>query len=115
MLTSLLIQAGTGLFADDDILTEGPLARSVSKATRRLLTGIHDINANVLYVLIGLHLAAVSYYLLVRRDNLVLPMLTGRKQVQEGSAVRNEPFVSPWLAMLLVGLAGALVWWLVDR
>ncbi len=53
MLTSLLVQAVTGLFANDDILTEGPLADSVSKATSNTLTGIHQLNAWVLYGLIA--------------------------------------------------------------
>ena len=120
MLTSLLVQAATGLFADDEILTKGPLAGTVSKATRRLMTGIHDTNAYVLYALIALHLAAVGYYLVVRRENLVRPMLTGVKRlpVTEGEAVgaaAEQRFVNPLLAALLLSLAAVAVWLLVDR
>jgi cytochrome b len=118
MLLSLLVQAGTGLFADDEILTEGPLADSVSKQTSRLLTGIHDINGNVLYVLIGLHLAAIGYYLIVRRENLIRPMLTGVKRLPaavDQTAGADERFVSPLWALLLLSLAAVLVWLLVAR
>ncbi len=118
MLASLLVQAGTGLFADDEILTKGPLAGAVSKATRRFLTGIHEINANVLYVLIALHLVAVGYYLIVRRENLIRPMLTGFKRLPEtesGVAEAEHRFASPLLAALLLSLAAAGVWLLVNR
>jgi cytochrome b len=117
MLLSLIVQAGTGLFADDEILTEGPLAGTVSKATRRFLTGIHDINANVLYVLIAMHVAAVAYYLIVRRENLIRPMLTGVKRVpaEDAAAVEAEQsFASPLRAALLLALATAAVWLLVG-
>ena len=116
MLVSLLVQAGTGLFADDEILTEGPLAGTVSAATSRFLTGIHNLNANVLSVLIALHLAAVGYYAIVRRENLIRPMLTGVKRLPAAdgeSVVAEERFASPLLAALLVSLAAAFVWLLV--
>lgn len=114
MLTSLLLQAGTGLFANDDILTEGPLARSVSKATSDRLTAIHDWNATVLYVLIGAHLAAVLYYLLVRKENLVRPMLTGRKLVTGDAAPADLRAGAGGLtAALVLAVAAGGVWWLV--
>lgn len=87
------VPAVTGLFARDDILTAGPLVRYVSKETSRTLTAIHELNATVLYVLIGLHLAAVFGYLIFRKNNLIKPMLTGRKAATaeiEG-LVRMEP------------------------
>jgi cytochrome b len=79
MLISLLIQAGTGLFANDDILTEGPLSGWVSKETSDWLTGIHHLNQNVLLVLIAVHICAILFYLIARRENLISPMITGTK------------------------------------
>ncbi|MGH6628561.1 MAG: cytochrome b/b6 domain-containing protein, partial [Burkholderiales bacterium] len=44
MLVSLLVQTGSGLFADDDVMTSGPLAKHVSDHTVSLLTRVHDAN-----------------------------------------------------------------------
>lgn len=65
MLGVLLVQVGTGLFANDDIFTEGPLYPLVSKATSDLLTEIHEINQGLLIALIVLHLGAIFFYLAV--------------------------------------------------
>ena len=65
MLASVLLQATTGLFANDDIFVEGPLASRVSADLSALLTSIHRFNFYVLLGLIVLHLAAVFFYLVV--------------------------------------------------
>lgn len=80
MLLVLLVQAGTGLFADDDIVTTGPLGDLVASGTRERLTTIHAYNADLILVLAGLHLAAVLSYLILKRQNLIGPMITGRKR-----------------------------------
>ena len=46
MLLALFVQAGTGLFANDDIMTEGPLYSLVSKATSDFFTDIHQTESN---------------------------------------------------------------------
>ena len=80
MLTALGVQVGTGLFANDDIFTEGPLAHWVSKATSDVLTHIHHTNKFILIGLVGVHMAAVAFYYAVKRENLVTPMVTGYKR-----------------------------------
>jgi cytochrome b len=119
MLVSLLVQATTGLYANDDIFTEGPLAKTVSKATSDTLTWVHDVNSNILFVLIGVHLLAVFGYLLVKRDNLIRPMITGRKVLPPGTpaerTVDDPPFASPWRAAVVLACAAALVWAVVGR
>jgi cytochrome b len=116
MLASLLLQAATGLFARDDILTQGPLAKYVSKETSRLLTAIHETNAVVLYVLIGVHLAAVLGYLLVKKENLIRPMLTGRKPATTAADIAGDaPFARSYAAVAILAAAAAAVWLLVSR
>ncbi len=113
MLSVLLVQAGTGLFANDDIATEGPLAKLVSKALSDRITGIHDINVVLLYVLIGLHLAAVAFYFFRKRDNLVKPMLTGFKDAEAtGEAARTAG--NTWLAAALLAACAGCVYLLVK-
>ena len=79
MLASLLVQAGTGLFANDDVMMEGPLVKHVSGRTSEIATAIHDVNAVILMALIALHILAVLYYWFGKKQNLILPMVTGRK------------------------------------
>jgi len=79
LLIVVLIQALTGLFTDDDIFFQGPFARYVSNSTVALFTSIHRFNQYLIFVLVGLHIAAISYYYFVKRENLVGPMVTGAK------------------------------------
>ena len=111
LLTSLGVQAGTGLFANDDIMIEGPLAVHVSKATSDLLTQVHEVNFNVLLALIAVHVLAALYYLVFRRDNLIMPMITGSKAA-EGDDARGG---APWRAVLLLALSGGAVWLLLQE
>ncbi len=78
------LQAVTGLFATDEIAFNGPLYRAVSSEWNELFTRWHKLAEWLLYGLIALHILAVLYYTRVRKDNLVKPMITGRKEVPEG-------------------------------
>jgi cytochrome b len=110
LLASLLVQTGTGLFANDDVMLEGPLADHVSKETSDLLTRIHHINFSVLLALVTVHVGAALYYLRAKRENLILPLVTGRKQVPEGLPVPDRRGGPLWLAAALLALSAAIVW-----
>jgi len=114
MLASLLLQASTGLFANDDILTEGPLAKFVSGATSSLLTTIHRYNFYVLVVLIAIHIAAVLFYLVVKRENLIGAMFTGRKRVPAHADFTDGRMTSAWVAVAVVIVIAAAVGVLVN-
>ena len=87
MLLALAVQVGLGLFAlDEDALYGGPLSHLVSYETARTLAERHETVFWILVALIALHVLAILYYLLVRRTNLVTPMITGRKPAVEGEA-----------------------------
>lgn len=112
MLTVLVVQGISGLFANDDIVTEGPWAKFVSDATSDRLTTVHRYNEKVMYALIALHLAAIAYYRFAKRENLVTPMLTGDKHglsavpAEDGARMRLRGAV---FAALAAGLVGYLV------
>jgi len=111
LLTVLLVQAGTGLFANDDIATEGPLYGWVSKGTSDWITEAHEVNAGIIVALVVLHVAAVLFHLIYKRDNLLVPMLTGDKPCD---TTDGPPGMRPrWLAMAAVALAAAAVYLLV--
>ena len=114
MLASLLLQASTGLFANDDIFTEGPLAKYVSGATSSLLTTIHRYNFYVLASLIAIHIAAVLFYLIVKRENLIGAMFTGRKRIPAHVELADGRMASTWIAVAVVVVTAVTVGVLVN-
>ncbi|PWC82296.1 cytochrome B [Azospirillum sp. TSH100] len=109
ILLVLLVQAGCGLFTSDDILVDGPLVHLISGATVALLSSLHRLLANGIFVLIGLHVAAVFFHLLVRKDNLIRPMVTGRK-ILPARLVASEPRRAPTgLALAILAASAGLV------
>ena len=112
MLASLLLQGATGLFANDDVMLEGPLVKHVSKAVSDAVTRVHDVNAVVLLVLVCIHVAAVFYYLLGKREDLIRPMLTGKK-AWIGSPPAAQR-VALWRAAALLLAAAGLVYLIVN-
>ena len=111
MLASLLVQATSGLFANDDVMMEGPLAKHVSNRASDIATAIHDVNAAVLLTLIALHIAAVLFYLFAKKENLIAPMISGRKLGETSSAPALG--VSVWLAAVLLGCSAAAVYFVI--
>lgn len=101
LLASLLAQASTGLFANDDIFFEGPLAGSIAKDLSDRLTGFHKTNALVLLALVAMHVGAVFLHLAVERQNHLTPMITGRKRLPVSVAVPEPGQPRPWLAAVL--------------
>jgi cytochrome b len=114
LLSSLFVQAATGMFANDEISTEGPLAAHVSIAMSDWLTTVHRYNFNVLLVLISLHVAAVLFYLLAKRENLINAMVTGRKRMPEGKPAAAGRMASTWRAAMILAIAAAAVAALVN-
>lgn len=106
LLALLLAQAGSGLFANDDISTYGPLYEWVSSRTSRLLTRLHHLNFNILLALVALHISAIVFYRLVKGEDLIHPMLHGYKAV-ECSDVPPARAANPWLALGLLGVCAA--------
>jgi cytochrome b len=105
LLSLAALQAATGLFANDDISFNGPLYALVSKETSDACTAFHHRAMWALLALVALHLAAIAFYVRVKRDNLVLPMLTGWKA--EGP-VQAESARGGGLLAFVVALAIAL-------
>jgi len=116
ILLVLLAQAVTGLFANDDIASEGPLAKFVPQATSDKLSAFHaDLNSVLIYVLVGLHVAAVAYYFFFQRQDLVKPMITGDKEGLEPEAVAGDGWRTRVLALVLFALCFAAVIWVSKR
>jgi cytochrome b len=110
MLLALLLQAVTGLFATDDIATQGPLYNWVSDAAASRLTSIHLFNQAAILALVALHLLAVLFYFLVKKENLVTPMITGRKPWHERLDPKMNAAPSTWIALLVVLFCAACIY-----
>ena len=87
LLATLAALVTTGLFSNDDIAFQGPLFNLVSQELSNKLSSLHALSFNALIVLVPLHLAAIVYYAKVKKHNLVVPMLTGKKIVPKSKAV----------------------------
>lgn len=114
LLGLLLGQALTGLFASDpDIFEYGPLAGWVATATSRNLTGWHEEIAELMLVFIGVHVLAVLVYLFFKRQNLIWPMVTGKKPAGDVPAGEGIDGSRVWLALVVAALAAAALYWVV--
>lgn len=112
MLAMVATQAITGLFTSDDIVWAGPWNPAVSGETASLLGKLHHENFEILQLLIGLHLVALVFYAVWKRQRLVPAMVTGRKpadSVPDAEAIES----SQLLKALVVALLSAGVVYLV--
>ncbi len=111
LITMLAVQVGTGLVADDEIATTGPLNKFVETATGLAATSWHkDFGQWILVALVALHLAAIAYYRR-RGTNLVPPMITGDKHLPASVPPSLDTTATRLRAALLACLcAGVAVW-----
>ncbi len=108
MLLLLAVQVATGLCAntDDDYMINGPLAKYVGKQLSDRLSGIHAFNFNLILGMIVLHLVALIAYRVFKGQDLVRPMITGKKRLP--GAMRAPRLASP-LRAIVVGLVAAII------
>lgn len=110
LLGLLAAQIGAGLFAQDvDGLESGPLATYVAYETADAAREWHHLLFNLLAAVIVLHLAAILFYRVVKRDNLITPMITGKRSY--GRTVQTPAIAPAWLALVVAALSAAIAWW----
>ncbi len=92
LLVCLVLLVGCGLFAVDvDGLESGPLSSRVTFETGRLASKIHGLAFNGLEALVVLHLVAIAFYAAFKRQDLVGPMVTGRRRGAGQGMVGGSP------------------------
>ena len=117
LLALLCAQLATGLVADDEIASVGPLNRFVGGATVGLATGYHKaVGQWLLIALVALHVGAVLFYLLARRRNLVAPMWHGDKPHPSGLDLptSRDGAGTRLLALLLFAACAAGAAWIAS-
>lgn len=114
MLAVLTAQVGLGLFAEDeDGLAWGPLSALLDGDTVEWVTDLHDWLFNVILALSALHVAAILFYALFKRRNLIGPMITGRGSAPDGvEPMRGAP---AWRLLAALAIASAAAAWLWSR
>lgn len=107
MLLLLATQIGIGLFvSDEDGLNTGPLSHLVDYDGARTLAERHETLFYILLGFIAVHVAAILFYLLVKRDNLITPMVTGYRAAPGSSeAMIGAPL---WRFLVAAALAASL-------
>lgn len=115
LLALLAVQVGTGLIADDEIASTGPLNRYVATATGLAATAWHkDVGQWIIVALVLLHVAAIVFYLVKKGVNLVRPMLVGDKLLPEGTPASLDSAATRFIALVVAAAAAALVTWVVS-
>lgn len=116
LLLALGLQVTSGLFADDEIATSGPLTARASSAAVKLASRYHTTLGKLLIIaLVVLHIAAIAWHQR-RGRNLVKPMVSGDKpasQVGNVTASRDDAGTRV-LALVLLAICAAVVYALVQ-
>ena len=112
LLMLLAVQAGTGLGANDDGATEGPLFAYVGKADSDWLTHIHYLNFSLIQLAVVAHVLAIVTYAIVKRHDLVRPMITGWKSLP--ADMQAPRLAGPIRAAVVFVLAAGIVSFAVN-
>ncbi len=125
LLFALSVQVVTGLFVDDEIAFQGPLAKYVSNSVVSFLSQIHEGNQGVIYILITIHIAAIWYYNKFKGENLIKPMISGDKEIDPSEEAKYLPAdlgraskdgaLQRGLALLLLSVIAVTVGYFISR
>lgn len=117
LIALVSFQSISGLFTNDDISLYGPLYQLVSKDFSDFITGWHTKIVYVLMAFIALHIAAIVFYRIFKKDNLVKPMVIGYKEVEGIEAnkaaidenIQNQNKIKCGVGALIIALSIAIV------
>ena len=112
MILLISLQAISGLFINDDVFSSGPYYESVSKDIEKIMVFLHHNVFDFMIAAIILHLVAIGYYVRIKKQSLILPMITGKKaeKINNTLEIKHSKL---WTALLVVIVAAIFVYWLV--
>lgn len=111
MLSLLLIQTISGLFADDDIFTAGPWNHAISSEWQDIMNNFHHLTFDIILIVIGLHLSAILFYRFYKGQRLPEAMIHGKK------LLANEPELTSHLtgrALWVASMAALLCYLIIE-
>ena len=107
LLLVLSLQVITGLFTTDDIFSAGPLNAHVSEDVASFMGAWHHRLSTLIKVFVGLHIFAVVFYLVFKKQNLTRAMISGKKPAAD--VPKTEEIPGPMgrrgLAVAVISLA----------
>lgn len=104
LLALLAWQATSGLFVNDDIAFEGPWVRLIDKSLSDTIATFHKFSSYGILILVGLHLAAIIFYAVMKKQKLLPPMIHGWKASETGEAP-SAPFKTSSPAAVIFAIA----------
>lgn len=116
MMLAILLQASTGLFNSDDYYF-GPLSGLIDKNLAAFFSNIHQLNFDLLKLLIATHIIAILYYKFYKKENLSNAMITGKKTMVAAEKEINLvaiPSSKLALALLVLVLCAGIVYGLAN-
>lgn len=115
LLGFALLQVATGLFSDDEIATNGPLAKMAPSMWVGRATHYHSaVGKYILIALVLLHVAALVFYRVRHKKKLVLAMVVGDKELPDPFESARDDVRSRLLACAVFGVCAGLVAGLVQ-
>jgi len=113
-LLLLSLQVATGLVADDDVATTGPLNAHVAGRLAKRASAWHaGWGADLILALIALHVLAIGWYTLRLRAPLLRAMWSGDKPLPAGTPASADSAASRGLGLAIWAAAAVGVWALV--
>lgn len=113
LLALLVAQVATGLVADDEVATVGPLNRFVEATLALKATAWHErVGQYLIIALVVAHVGAVLYHLRIKKRNLIAPMWHGDKRVAPGVPASEDGWPQRALAVVVAGVGLALAGWI---
>jgi len=116
MLFFLLLQACSGLFSKDEsfFATSGPLAHFITVETSEKITALHKQNWEIILILVLIHICANLIYWFWKKQNLIIAMVTGQKDLPIDESSTEVRFVALKTAAYAAIAAGTIVWFLAN-
>jgi len=108
LMLLLFVQIASGLFLSDDIAFDGPFYAMVSENTEEVMEELHEIIFDLIIAAAALHISAILFYLSYKKQNLIVPMLTGKTDLP----YENRYPYSLIRPMLVALIAAIPVYWL---
>lgn len=115
LLGMLVLQVLTGLFSNDEIAFAGPLTRFVSGDWVSWATGLHkEVGQYLVMALVALHVLAIVFYTVVKKESLVGPMISGDKTLTTPVPAARDDAAARVGALVVLLLCSALVAWIAS-
>jgi cytochrome b len=109
MLLVILVQVISGLFSSDDVFFDGPLRTMVGEEWQDIADSVHHTGFTIIKVLVAVHIAAAFYYLLGKKQNLISPLIHGRKTTDRDRSIKHHYHGRALLIIILVAVVVYLI------